>query len=84
MDIILAKIILKEENKTITKKDLINEKYDCDIIINGMRFSNSMMTLEKENNIIYIFKKKYTQLSELFSDCKLLTSIIYLILILIM
>ena len=55
-DIIFAKIILKEESKTITKKDLINEKFDCDIIINEKRFSNSM-TLTKENSVIYIFKK---------------------------
>ena len=36
MDIISAKIILKEENKTIELKDLINIKFedDCDIIIN--------------------------------------------------
>ena len=55
MDIILSKILLKEENKTITKKDLINENFDCDIIMNEIKFSNNM-TLKNENNIIYTFK----------------------------
>ena len=68
MDIILAKIILEEENKTISKKDLINGKFDCDIIINEIRLTNNMI-LKKENNIIYTFKNKYTDLSFLFRDC---------------
>ena len=76
MDIISAKIILKEENKTIELKDLINIKFedDCDIIINDIPFSEKM-TLKKENNIIYKFKKNYSDLSEMFRDCSLLTSI---------
>ena len=76
MDIISAKIILKEENKTIELKDLINIKFedDCDIIINDIPFSEKM-TLKKENNIIYKFKKIYSDLSSMFRDCSLLTSI---------
>ena len=58
----------------MTKKDLINEKFDCDIIINSIKFSNSIR-LQKENNIIYNFKNKYTDLSDMFHDCELLTSV---------
>ena len=76
MNIISAKIILKEENKTIKLQDLINIKFemDCDIIVNDIPFSESM-TLKKENNIIYKFKKNYSDLSSMFLNCSLLTSI---------
>ena len=74
MDIILSKILLKEENKTITKKDLINENFDYDIIMNEIKFSNNM-TLKNEI-ILFILLNKYTNLKEMFHDCSLLTSII--------
>ena len=52
-DIIFAKIILRKKVRQLLRR---NEKFDCDIIINEKRFSNSM-TLTKENSVIYIFKK---------------------------
>ena len=74
MDVIFAKIILNEEGKTITKKDLINERFDCEIFVNEVRFINNIK-LKKDNHIIYIFKKKYTDMNSMFRDCSLLTSI---------
>ena len=57
MDVIFAKIILKDEGKIINKRDLINDGFDCEIFVNENRFLNNMK-LKKENNIIYIFKNK--------------------------
>jgi hypothetical protein len=34
MSLIFAKYIVLNEGKKIKKKDLINEKFDCDIFIN--------------------------------------------------
>jgi hypothetical protein len=34
MDVIFATIKLNEEGKTITRKDLINDEFDCEIFIN--------------------------------------------------
>ena len=56
MDEIFAKINLNEEGKVITKKDLINEGFDCEIFVNEIRFTNNIK-LKKDNHIIYIFKK---------------------------
>ena len=74
MDVIFAKIILNEEGKTIAKKDLINEGFDCEIFVNEVRFINNIK-LKKDNHIIYNFKKKYTDMNSMFRDCSLLTSI---------
>ena len=74
MDVIFAKIILKEEGKVITKRDLINNGFDCEIFVNEVRFVDNMR-LKKDNHIIYIFKQKYNNLQEIFSHCSLLTSI---------
>ena len=74
MDVIFAKIILKEEGKLITKKDLINEGFDCEIFVNEVRFVDNMR-LNKDNHIIYIFKQKYNNLHRMFDSCSLLTSI---------
>ena len=74
MDVIFAKIILKEEGKVISRKDLINDRFDCEIFVNEIRFTNNMK-LKKDNHIIYIFKTKYNNLNEMFKDCSLLSSI---------
>ena len=74
MDVIFAKIILNEEGKTITKKDLINERFDCEIFVNEVRFINNIK-LKKDNHIIYNFKKKYTDMKSMFYNCSLLISI---------
>ena len=73
MNAIFAKNIWKE-NRPITKKDLINEKFDCDIFINEIKLSGNM-TVNQENNITFIFNKNYTDLSSMFSYCSSLTSI---------
>ena len=62
------------ENKAITKKDLINEKFECDIFINEKKLTDNMI-INKENNIIYFFKNDYNDMSKLFYDCSSLTSI---------
>ena len=80
MSILFAKNIW-EVNKKITKKDLINPKFDCDIFINEIKFSENIK-LSKENNIVYTnFKKKYIDLSEMFRNCQSLTYIILFYLI---
>ena len=73
MSTIFAKNIW-EKNNQITKKDLINEKFDCDIFINEIKLSDNM-TVNRENNITYIFHKNYTDLSYIFKGCSSLTSI---------
>ena len=57
MDVIFAKIILKEENRPITRRDLIKDGFDCEIFVNEVRFENNMR-LKKDNYIVYIFKQK--------------------------
>ena len=42
MDVIFAKIILEEEGRTITRKDLINYWFDCEIFVNEVRFVDNM------------------------------------------
>ena len=74
MDVIFAGIILNEEGKTITKRELINDGFDCEIFINECRFKESMK-LKKDNQIIYIFKDKYNSLNNMFYGCTLLSSI---------
>ena len=73
MNAIFAENIWKE-NRPITKKYLINEKFDCDIFINEIKLSGNM-TVNQENNITFIFNKNYTDLSSMFSYCSSLTSI---------
>ena len=67
MDVIFAKIILKEEGKLITRRDLINEGFDCEIFVNEVRFVDNMR-LKKDNHIIYIFKQKYNNLNNMFNN----------------
>ena len=74
MDVIFAKIILNEEGKSIYKRDLINDGFDCEIFINETRFKDKMK-LKKDNHIIYIFKQKYNNIKNMFYKCSLLTSI---------
>ena len=74
MDVIFAKISLEEEGKEITRYDLINYRFDCEIFVNETRLAYKMK-LKKDNHIIYIFKKKYNNLECMFKNCSLLTSI---------
>ena len=63
-----------EENKLITKKDIINPKFECEIFINENKLIDSM-TVQKINNICINFNKNYTDLSYMFAGCSSLTSI---------
>ena len=72
MNAIFAENIWKE-NRPITKKYLINEKFDCDIFINEIKLSGNM-TVNQENNITYIFNKNYIDLSDMFRNSSSLTS----------
>ena len=74
MDVIFAKIILKEEEKSITRRDLINDGFDCEIFVNEIRFKDTMK-LKKENHIVYIFKQSYSNIQSMFEGCSLLTYI---------
>ena len=51
MDVIFAKINLKEGGKTINRKDLIKDEFDCEIFVNEVRFVDNMR-LQKDNHII--------------------------------
>ena len=62
------------ENRPIPKKDLIGNKFECDIFINENKLTDNMI-INKEKNITYILKKEYKDLSCMFSDCSSLTSI---------
>ena len=62
------------ENRAITKKDLINQNFECDIFINENKLTDNMI-INKENNITYVFKNDYNDLSDMFRDCSSLTSI---------
>lgn len=64
----------EEEGKKVCRKDLINPEFECEIEINGKKFVDEVK-LGTSNYITYIFKKKYTDLSFLFSGCKLLKTI---------
>ena len=64
MSVIFAKNIW-EENKAISKSDLINPKFECDIFVNDIKYSENMK-INKENKIKYIFKKDFDNLSHLF------------------
>ena len=63
-----------EENKLITKKDIINSNFECEIFINENKLLDSM-TVKKINNICINFNKNYTDLSDMFKNCSSLTSI---------
>ena len=65
MDVIFATLVLEEEGREITRKDLINEGYNCEIFINEVRFQYSMK-LQKHNYIIYIFKEKYDTINQIY------------------
>ena len=81
MDKIYATIVLYEKGKTITRRDLINTDYDCEILVNDVKLVNKM-ELEKYNTITYIFKKKYNDLGNMFCGCKLLKSILKILMLL--
>ena len=55
MNTIFAKNIWTE-NRAISKGDLINRKFECDIFINEKKLTDNMI-INKENNITYVFKK---------------------------
>ena len=74
MDVIFAEIKLNENGKKIRRKDLINDGFSCEIFVNEIKFTDGM-ELSKDNHIIYIFKKKYNNLFNMFYCCSLLTSI---------
>ena len=63
-----------EEDKLMTKKDIINPKFECEIFINENKLIDSM-TVQKINNICINFNKNYTDLSYMFFYCNSLTSI---------
>ena len=63
-----------EENELITKKDIINPKFECEIFINENKLIDSMI-VPKINNICINFNKNYTDLSYMFFYCSSLTSI---------
>ena len=54
------------ENRPINKEDLIDNKFECDIFINENKFTDNMI-INKENNITYILKKDYKDMSYMFS-----------------
>ena len=61
MDVIFATIELDEDDKIISRRDLINDGFDCEIFVNQVRLVDNIQ-LKKENNIVYIFKSNYTDL----------------------
>ena len=63
-----------DENKLITKKDIINPKFECDIFINENKLLDNMK-VKIYNNICINLKQNNTNLSEMFKDCRTLTSI---------
>ena len=73
MKTIFAKNIWTE-NRAITERDLINYKFECDIFINEIKL-NDNMTINRENNITYVFKNDYNDLSWMFDRCYSLSSI---------
>ena len=76
MSLIFAKYMLLNEEKKINKKDLINEKFECDIFINEQKFPDKISSkLMEINRITYLFKRNYTDLSNMFENCTSLVSI---------
>ncbi len=73
MSTIFAKNVWKA-NIPITRRDLINDKFDCDIFINEIKLTADMW-VNRENNITYFFHKNYTDLTHMFQNCSSLTSI---------
>ena len=73
MKTIFAKNICTQ-NRAITKGDLINIKCESDIFINENKLTDNMI-INKENNITYILKKDYKDMSHMFFHCSSLTSI---------
>ena len=73
METILAKNSWKYD-RAITKKDLINPKYECNIFINENKLIDNMV-IKGENIITYIFNNYYENISDLFCHCTSLTSI---------
>ena len=59
MSLIFAKCIWIDENRKITKKDLINERFECDIFINEKKLTGNNKC-KKKNRITYLFKKNYS------------------------
>ena len=49
MSVIFARNSL-DTAKSVNKKELINPKFECDIFINDIKFSNDI-TINKENKI---------------------------------
>lgn len=74
MNKIYAEISLYKEGKEISRRDLINTEYECEIFVNDKKFEDKAI-LGTSNRITYIFNNKYKDISLLFSGCKLLTSI---------
>ena len=56
MSLIFAKCIWIDENRKITKKDLINERFECDIFINEKKLSGNNKC--KKKIVLLIFLKK--------------------------
>ena len=73
MSFIKIKNIWKED-RNIKKSDIINEKFNCDIFINDIKFSENM-EIKEENDIFIKFHENYDDISNMFLDCESLTSI---------
>ena len=58
MKTIFAKNIWTKK-RAITKEDLINPEFECDIFINEIKL-NDNMKIKRENNITYVFKNNYS------------------------
>ena len=63
-----------DENKLITKKDIINPKFECDIFINENKLLDNMR-VQKNNNICINLRQDNTNLRQMFDGCGSLTSI---------
>ena len=73
MNEIKIKNIWKQE-RNIKKEDIINERFNCDIFINDIQFSENMK-INEENDICIKFQENYDNLSEMFFNCESLISI---------
>ena len=71
MSFIKIKNIWKED-RNIKKGDIINEKFNCDIFINDIKFSENM-EIKEENDICIKFHENYDNISNMFLDCESLT-----------
>ena len=74
MDVIFATIELNEDGKYISRRDLINDGFDCEIFVNQVKVVDNIK-LKKDNNIVYTFKNKYNDLKNMFEECKLLSTV---------